>query len=808
MIPEILQDLKFGVTQLLKNPGFTAVAVLTVALGTGANTAIFSLFNAVLLRPLPFREPERLVWISNPASGEGLPGLTRRSNFIDWKQMTKSIASFGAYLGFAPRINYTLTDEGEPTRVEGAIVTEGFLETLGVPLALGRNFVREEYQHNGPRVILLTDRFWKIRFHGESNIVGKSVRINNAPWIIAGVLPESFDFSDVFAPGSRPVDFFRPYQDAPGYENWGNMLAVIARMKPGVTMSSVQAEFDLINLRLTTAHPERGNFGARVTSLRDKVSGPVQRPFVALAGAAICVLLIACANLSNLLLAQGASRRKELAIRVALGASRLRLLRQLFTENLLLAGSGSLLGLFAAFFVAKSVALSGAFSIPLLQRSRLDLTSLGFAALLALATGLAFGLIPALVMSQANPHGDLKSCSSGIISAARASRSRRGFVIAEVALALVLLVGAGLLLRSLSQLLQVDPGFRPAEVASWRIAPNREFSTHQQEISFYRELLERIQALPGVDSATLATTLPFELNDLVRVHLKGEANVPAQTPDAFLREVGGMNYFKAMGIPVRAGRDFGPADASALPKPVVVNETMARQLCPGRSALDQILVLESPPDPAVECKIVGVVGDVRQSALEQAAGPEMYLFNWGGRQLVVRASQPVAVIVPAVRAALQAFNPLMVANEYTLLQESVDRMVSPKRLVVLLVGAFSLLSLLLASVGIYGVIAHSVSQRTREIGLRLALGSQPALVQRLIIKEAMTTVLVGCAIGCVLALILGRTMQALLFGVSTADPLTFISSLILLLCVGFAACSLPAWRAAGIDPIAALRGAD
>jgi predicted permease len=540
--------------------------------------------------------------------------------------------------------------------------------------------------------------------------------------------------------------------------------------------------------------------------MRDKVSGSFQRPFVALAGAAICVLLIACANLSNLLLAQGASRRKELAIRVALGASRPRLLRQLFTERLLLAASGSLLGLFAAFFVTKSVVLSSAFSIPLLQRSRLDLASLGFAALLALATTLAFGLIPALLMSQANPHGDLQSCSSGIISTARTSRSRRGFVIGEVALALVLLVGAGLLLRSLSQLLQVDPGFRPAEVASWRIAPNREFSTHQQEISFYREMLARIQALPGVDSATLATTLPFELNDIVRVHLKGEASVPLQTPNTFLREVGGMNYFKAMGIPVRTGRDFDPSDASALPKPVVVNETMARQLCPGRNALEQILVLESPPDPPVECKIVGLVGDVRQSALEQAAGPEMYLFNWGGRQLVVRASQPIPVIVPAVRAALQQFNPHMAANEFTLLQDRIDQMVSPKRLVVLLVGAFSLLSLLLASVGIYGVIAHSVSQRTREIGLRLALGSPPAMVRWLIIKEAMTTVVVGCAIGSVLALMLGHTMRALLFGVSTTDPLTFILSLILLLCVGFAACTVPAWRAAGIDPVEALRG--
>lgn len=805
VISDIQQDVKFAAGQLRKKPGFTLVAVLTLALGIGANTAIFSLLNAVLLRPLPFRDPDRLVWISNPEPGEGLPGLTRRSTFMDWKQLAKSVECFGGYLGFSPRITYTMTDQGEPARLEGAVVTDGFLDTLGVPLALGRNFVREEYQPNGPRVILLTDHAWKDRFHGDRNIVGTPVRINNTAWMIVGVLPDSFDFSSVFAPGARAVDFLRPYRDAPGYENWGNMMAVVGRMKAGETPGSVQSEFDLINFRLRTDHPERGGFGGRVSPLRHKVSGSFQRPFVALAGAAICVLLIACANLSNLLLAHGASRRNELAVRVALGASRARLLRQLFTESLLLAGIGSLFGLFAAFFITKVVAASDAFSIPLLQQARVDPAALGFTALLALMTGLIFGLIPALRMSQADPQEDLKNCHSGIISTSRSSRVRQGVIIGEVALAFLLLVGAGLLFRSLSQLLQVDLGFRPAQVATWRISPNREFPNHQEEISFYQELLTRIQALPGVNSATLAMTLPFELNDVVRVHLKGESNGSAQAANTFLREVGGMNYFRTMGIPVRAGRDFDSFDATALPKPILVNETMARRLCPGRNALDQIVVLESPPDPAVECKIIGLVGDVRQSALEQAAGPEMYLFGWGGRQLVVRASGPLSRIVPAVRTTLKAFNPLMAANEFVPLQDKVDRIVSPKRLVALLVGSFSLLSLLLASIGIYGVLAHSVNQRTREIGLRLALGSQPGVVRWLIIKEAMTTVALGCPLGLVLALMLSRGMQALLFGVGPSDPLTFVSSLALLLSVGGAACSLPAWRASSINPVEALR---
>ena len=805
VVETLWRDVRYGVRMLWKNPGFTAAAVITLALGLGANTAVFSLLNAVIVRPLPFRAPERLVWISNPVAGDGLPGLTRRSNFLDWKESNRSFENLGAYIGFSDRMSYTLSIHGEPCRVAGALITGGFLETLGVMPQLGRGFIAEECQRNGPRAILLTHRFWRDRFESDAHIVGKSVTLNNMAWPVVGVLPASFDFSCAFTPGAGAVDFLHPYQDTPRYDNWGNMMAVVGRLKPDVSVPAAQAGLDLLNQQLQAAHPERGRFGARVTPLREHVSGSIKRPFIVLACAVACVLLIACANLSNLLLARAASRRKEIAVRVALGAGRARLIQQLLTESLLLSCSGALLGLPIAYLATNAVAHSESFSIPLLQTARVDTAALGFAAVLAFAVGLAFGLAPALQLSRASRHEDLKEAGRGTGQARGGSRIRQLLIVSEVATACILLIGAGLLIRSFARLLQVDVGFSPARAAAWRIVPNREFATHQQEVSFYKDLVERVRLLPDVECATLASTLPFELNDVARVRPAAGDYEPSQMSTVFLREVGGIGYFKTMGIPLRAGRDFTADDAGTTPMGIMVNETLARTFWPGRAAIDQLLVLENPPDPPVQCKVLGVVGNVPQSALEKAVAPEMYMLTWGGRELIVRTRSTLAAAGPAVRATLRAFNPSMAVDELKPLEKVVESMLSPKRLVALLLGAFSLLALLLASIGIYGVIAYSVSQRTREIGIRLALGAPRDALLGLVIWEGMRLTIVGCGIGLIAGWILTRVIQGLLFEVSPTDPIAFVSSVVLLLAVAFGACWLPARRAARVNPMVALR---
>jgi len=805
VVETLWRDVRYGARMLWKNPGFTAAAVITLALGLGANTAVFSLLDAALMRPLPFRAPERLVWISNPDPGDGLPGLTRRSNFSDWKESNRSFESLGAYIGFSDRMSYTLTIHGEPCRVAGALVTGGFLEMLGAMPELGRWFVAEECQRNGPRAIILTHRFWKDRFEGDPNIVGKSVILNNLAWPVVGVLPAAFDFSCAFTPGASAVDFLHPYQDSPRYENWGNMMAVVGRLSPGVSVAAAQVSLDVLNQHLQVAHPERGRFGARVTPLRQHVSGSFKRPLIVLACAVVCVLLIACANLSSLLLARAAARGKEIAVRVALGAGRARLIQQLLTESLLLSCSGALLGLPLAYLATSAVAHSQSFNIPLLRNARVDGTALGCAAVLAFATALAFGLAPALQMSRASRHEDLKEAGRSMGPGRRGSRIRQTLIVCQVAIACVLLVGAGLLTRSFARLLQIDLGFNPARAAAWRIVPNREFVNRQQEAAFYRELVERVKLLPDVDCATLASTLPFEPNDVARVRPVAGGSQPNQTSTVFLREVGGIGYFKTMGIPLRAGRDFNADDESAKPKPIMVNETMARATWPGQAAVDQMLVLENPPDPPVQCKVVGLVGNVRQSALEEAVGPEMYMFAWGGRELIVRTRSNLAAAGPAVRATLRDFNPSMAVDDFKPLEEVIESVLSPKRLVTLLLGLFSILALILASVGIYGVIAYSVSQRTREIGIRLALGAPREALLRLVVWEGMSLAILGCGIGLIAGWILTRVIQGLLFEVSPTDPLVFVSSAVLLLVVALGACWLPARRAARVDPLLALR---
>jgi putative ABC transport system permease protein len=799
----LLQDLRYGARTLLKQPGFTLIAVLTLALGIGANTAIFSVVNALLFRPLPFREPGRLVWIANTGTTGGLSSVTTRVvNFNDWRARNQSFEDLAAYFAFFDYGSYNLIGVGEPERVIGVGVSQNFFALLGVAPLVGRNFNEEESRWNASPTVILSHAYWVRRFAADPGIVGRALTLNDKPTTVVGVLPPTFDFASVFSPGSR-VDLFTPFPLTQETDRWGNTLAVVGRLKPGVTMAQAQTEFDLLNQQLKQAHPERWRWGAQMTGLQAQISGRFRRAFLVLFGAVGCVLLIACTNLSNLLLARAAARRKELAVRLALGASRARLVRQMLTESLLLAGGGALLGLPLALAITRALAASKAFSIPLLQTVTLDGTALAFTLLVAFATGLLFGIVPAWQMSGADVQEDLKDASRGSSEGKRRAWVRQALVVSEVALACVLLVGAGLLMRSFQRLLEVDLGFRPEQAAAWRIETGERFQNNAQRVAFFNELIRAVAAVPGVESVGLTDTLPLGRNRSWSVRAKGETYPEGQVPIVFPRIVD-HGYLKTMRIPLRAGRDFMAHDTAESERVLIVNETMARRLWPGREAVGQIAMLGDR-----EWRVAGVVGNVRHSALEQEAGLEMYLpitqSGSGSVELVVRTKLPTETLVPSVRAALNQVDPKLPTSEFQTLGQLVDQATSPKRLVTLLLGSFSLLALILAALGIYGVISYAVTQRTHELGIRVALGADAHDVLKLVIGQGMRPVLIGLALGMVGALTVTRLLTSLLFGVSPSDPHTLTGVTLLLLVVALLACYLPARRAAQVDPLIALR---
>jgi predicted permease len=809
VLENVLQDVRYGARMLIRTPIFTIVAILTLALGIGANTAVFSLVNALLIRPLPFRQPDRLVWITNPEiSSAGVPGMTRSVNLRDWRELNHSFEKLGCYIAWFDRQQLILTLNSDTIRVEGAWIDKEFLKVLGVSPCLGRDFIDED----GGDAVILTDRFWRRQFQGDPHIIDKPITISGRPWTVVGVLPPAFDFSSIFLPGSRVVDFMRP---SPKFGDLSdNSHAVIGRLKTGVTIKQAQLEFDHLNRQLQSAYPKRGKFGARLLPLREHVSGQLRFPSLVLVCAVGCVLLIACVNLSSLLLARASVRAREMAVRMALGAGRRRLLQQMLTESVLLAGCGAAVGLPLAYLATRAMAQSHTFSLPLIQSVRVDGLALGVALIIACSTGLLFGIIPALLLSNSDVRGGWKESGRGVSNGKRRTGIRETLVISEVALACMLLVGACLLIRSFVGLLKVDLGFRPEQVAAWRIKSSRDFATNTQQVAYFQELSRRIEALPGVESVGFTALLPFSLRDVVHASPQGAADRARETCSVFVQGAD-AGYFKTLRIPLLAGRSFESPDlfhkigttAQGVPG-VVINDKMARSLWPGKNPVDQVVMIQEDGDPSVpwfEFKVIGVVGDVRQSPLEREAAPQIY-FRWeGGGELVVRTKANLASLIPAVHSTIKQFEPGMFQDEFKSLSQMVDQVVSPKRLITLLVGLFSGMALLLASLGIYGVIAYSVSQRTQEIGIRLALGSTRIAVLRLVIRQGIELAAIGGAVGLAASLALTRFLQTLLFGVSPTDPLAFAMSCLLLIAVTLLACWLPARRATRVNPMVALR---
>ena len=802
VLDSILQDLRYTFRTLCRDRGFTTFAVLIVGFGIGASATVFSVVNTLLLRPLPFHEPQRLVWIANHDTS-GLSGQTTQvGHLLDLRERNRSFSDMAGYFAFYGVGDNLLSGHGEPERLSGVPVSENFFQVLGIQPQLGRLFTAEECRWHGPKAVLLSHGLWARRFGSDAGLVGRALTINDEPVTVAGVLPASFDLASVFAPGSH-FDLYFPFPLSNETNRWGNTMAIIGRLKPGVAIGSAQAELKILAGQIVRTHPERNDFEGKITPLGEHVSGRIRPALLVLACAVGVVMLIVCANLSNLLLARTATRQKEIAIRMAVGAGRGRLIRQMLTEGVALSCCGAALGVLLAAVGTHVLARIEAIGIPLLGNVRTDATVLSFCLLAAVLTGVVFGLAPALQVPTNALHDVLKDTARGSTAGKGRNWIRGALVVSEIAFACVLLVSAGLLVRSFLRVLDVNLGFRPEQAAMVRVDPEAHYTSQAQLNAYLDEVLRRVRDTPGILAAGLTDALPLGRNRSWGAPAKGQVYPRGKFPNAFVRVVSD-GYLKALGIALIAGRDISERDIPSGEPVIVVNQTMARTLWPGQNAVGQLM------RACGERRVVGVVGDVRHLALEQGSGMEMYLpmrqcSDISSVDLVVRTSLPPAELAASVRAALKPIAPNLPGKEFRTLQQLVDKSVSPRRFVVLLLGGFAVFALLLASLGIYGVVSYGVNQRTQEIGIRMALGASASRLQAGIIGQTLGLAVAGILIGAVASRLLARALDGMLFGVTATDPLTFLGMPVILTMVAVAAGYLPARRASRIDPSIALR---
>lgn len=802
-IDDLRQDIRYSARTLRRDVGFAAFAIAIIALGIGASATVFSVANALLVRPLPFRDPERLVWIPNGGESGLSAQTTQVGHFIDFAEQSHSYSDLAAYFAFYGVGDTKLSGRNDAIRLSAVPVSETFFATLGVRPIFGRVFNAAECSWNGPKAVVLSYALWERRFASDPGVIGRPITLNDESVTVVGVLPPSFDFASVFAPGAR-IDLFVPFPLGPETNRWGNTLSIVGRLKPGATIAGARAELSVLAPRLTAAHPNWNEFVPRLVSLREHVSGRLQSALFVLACAVGVVMLIVCANLSNLLLARATTRQKEMAIRAALGAGRRRLVRQMLTESVVLSTAGAVLGLVLAIAGTRAIAHMSAVSLPLLDSVRIDASALAFTVILAIGAGLAFGMAPALQIPERGVHEALKVSSRSATDGTRGQWMRRSLVVSEIALACVLLVGSGLLIRSFLKVLDVDLGFRPEMVAALRVDPDREHSTTSERFTAYLEdVLRLVKGVPGIQSAAVADGLPLGSNRSWGVGIKGRAYTRQNVPIAFVR-IASEDFVESMGMHLRAGREFSSADGAKSEPVIMINETMAHTLWPGENALGKLMSADR------ERRVVGVVGDVRHLALEEGAGLEMYLpirqtGDFSSVTLIVRTTLPPATLAASLRTALASVAPNLPTNEFRTLQQIVDRAVSPRRFFTILLGAFAGFALCLALLGIYGVISYTVSQRTQEIGVRMAIGASPGQIQTRILLETLNLAAVGILVGTAASWLASRALNGLLFGVTSADPITFVGMLLVITAVAIVSGFLPARRAARIDPVEAFR---
>jgi predicted permease len=797
---DLAQDLRYSFRGMRRDAGFTTFAILIAGLGIGASSTVFSVVNALLLRPLPFRDPGRLVWISNIDNWTA----TQTEHYVDLREDNQSFSDLAGWNAYYQAGNEELTGNGEPERLTGVSVTGNFFTLLGVQPAIGRSFTTEECQgrYSAPPALLLSDGFWRRRFASDHSVVGRKLALNNQPVTVVGVLPPTFDFVGIFAPGT-PIDIFTPWPLMDKTKPQGNTMKVVGRLKPGVTIGGAQAEFSTLGKQLESQHPERNHIVPRLVPLQQHVSGRVRPALFVLASAVGVVMLIVCANLSNLQLAKLGARQKEMATRAALGAGRSRLLRQMLTESVTLACCGAVLGLILAAAGARELAHLDAFNLPLLETVRIDGSALAFTLLAAIATGVLFGLLPALQVQALSPHEQLQDASRGSSGGKRNARMRDGLVVSEIAFACILLVGAGLLIRSFLRVLDVNLGFQPERAAALRIDPSFRISSFAQQNSFIDNVLHNVRSAPGIVAAGITDCLPLRDDRSWGVAGKGQVYSRGHQPEVFVRIVSD-GYFEAAGIRLQAGRAFTERDRKSSEPVVVINETMARTLWPGQNPVGQTITTDGGR------RVVGVVSDLRHEAPEKAGGSEMYLpmrqtGDYAAMQLVVRTALPPDRLAAGIRMALRPIDPRLPVSEFQTLQDLVDKAVSPRRFLVLLLTGFAAFALVLASLGIYAVISYSVSQRVQEIGIRMALGASAKDLRSQIVLRTLGLAALGLALGMAASRALSSGLGSLLFGVTSGDPATFAGMGMLLTTVAALAGYIPAWKASRIDPMAALR---
>jgi predicted permease len=799
----LLQDLRYTLRTLRRDRGFAAVAVLILALGIGANITVFSVVNTILLRPLPFRNPQQLVWMASERGVGGLSAVTYTvSAYEEFQRHNRSFQDVTAYDPFFGDSDYKLTGHGEPQELAAVPVASNFFSMLGIQPELGRLFTPEECRKGGPPAVLLGYFFWQRQFAGDRSIVGRAILLDNHPVTVVGVLPASFDFGSVFAPGLK-VDIYVPgVMDI--LRNEGNTLALVGRLKPGMTVAQAQAEVDVLMPQLRAAHKDwYEDYATAMTGLKDHVSGKLRRSLVVLWCAVGLILLIVCVNLSNLLLARAAGRSKEFALRSALGAGRARIVRQLLTESLVLAGAGAVLGLGIAFGVTWYLARQGSIALPLLSTIRVDGAALGWTLIVALGAAILFGLAPSLKISGGNLQDALKDAGHGLSAGKKHDSMRAALVISEVALACVLLVGAGLMLRSFLRVLDVDLGFQPSRAAAIKLDYNDGGKADRRGV-ILQEILRRVSTIPGIQASGIGDMLPLDRNRSWGLQAKGRVYGKDDIGASFVYIVT-PGYLGAMGMQIREGRDFTWRDLPKSERVVIINQAAARYHWPGQDPVGRIALVNG-----ADARVVGVISDVRESSLEEGSGIEMYLpetqADPEGAELVVRSALPPEALASGLMRTLRAYNPEQPAAEFRPIQSIVDHAVSPRRFFVLLVAIFAGLGLLLASLGIYGVISYSVTRQTQEIGIRMALGASTERVQFGVISRTMRLVLAGVAVGAVTSLVAARWIAALLFKTEPTDPAAFAATILLLCAVALVAGYIPARRASRIDPMIALRG--
>ena len=813
------QDVRYGLRMLAKSPGFSALVILTLALSIGANTAIFSVVNAVLLRPLPFEEPNRLaqIWHTPPqASFPGIPTFpVSPANFLDWRARSQAFEGMSAY-GFG---QYTLTGTGHPEAVRMVAVTSGFFSILRAQPLLGRAFLAEEDSPGRDHEVVLSYNLWRSRFGADRDIVGKNIALNEQTFTVIGVMGPNFEFPISTDPNYSP-QMWKPlgWTDQERSIRDNHNYAVVARLRDGVTFQQARAELDSVSNQLAQQYPgDDKGWGATAIPLREDLVGDVRPALLILLGAVALVLLIACANVANLLLAKAMSRRKEIAIRVAMGASRPRLLQQGISETVLMALAGGALGLVFAHYGVILIVRFLAQRLPRSTEIGLDGWVFTFALGISLFTGIAVGLLSAFRFAKNDVSESLKQGLGRTSSDSGGTRTRNILVVSEVALSLMLLIGAGLLIRSLSVLRQVNPGFDPNRLLTLEVAiPSTKFSEPMQQVRYFDRVLDQVRGLPGVQSAGLIDSLPLSGGSHQPVSVEGRPVVPmADQPEVDVRLIS-PGYLSAMHIALLSGRDIDQSDVQGRPGAVLISQSFAKLFWPNENPIGKHLTLYFFRDlPRV---VVGVVADVKLDALnETRPTPALYTplaqvapttgGTWRsfGMNLAVRTNtDPLNVASMVTNSIREVDADLPLLNIQTM-EESVSASLSPQRFTMLLLVAFAGTALLLAAAGIYGVMAYTVTRRTREIGVRMALGAAASDVLRLVIGQGMWTTAIGVAIGIGGAFALTRTMQSLLFGVSTTDPITLAGVVLLLAAVSVFACWVPARRATKVDPLVALR---